>query len=408
MKKSLLLTAIAALLHTQAQAQVGPNITSWLQNTTATGYGGYTSNVQLVQYSSSYVYVSCGSIPEYSIGPWPGNPNVPSPQNFVAEFPRYPDSGAHHWTSLGPLGLWSNGVAIYNQKDANYWNNTTHAFSMGIDTTGSGWNRNALVYEGASFDDCLGHPDQSGCYHHHVNPKCLYNDADSTHHSPIIGYAFDGFPIYGAYGYASATTPGTVKRMKSSYVLTTDTTRLNGPHPISTYPLGNMCEDYVYTPGAGDLDAYNGRHCVTPDYPSGTYAYFVTIDASLNPVYPFVLGNQYYGVPGSTHPHVTPAGTDTTYTSTTTAASQLANTTIKYQVVPNPATDHIYIYMDAANMNNVKGSLYNAEGRKVKTIDGLLQPTIAYAVDITDLPAGMYVLSLEGNGQTVTEKIIKK
>jgi len=389
-------------------AQTGPDITSWLQNTTVTGYGGYVSNVQLVQYSASYVYVSASCIPEYSIGAWPTDPNVPSPQNFVCEFSRHPveNTGTPIWTFLGPNGLWSNGVAIYNPKDANYWNNTTGTFAMGEDTSGTGWNRNALIYEGVSFDACLGHPDQSGCYHNHVNPKCLYNDADSTHHSPIIGYAFDGFPIYGAYGYASATTPGTIKRMKSSYVLSTATTRLDGPPVNATYPLGNMCEDYVYTAGAGDLDAHNGRYCVTPDYPGGTYAYFVTIDASLNPVYPFVMGPTYYGIPGNTHPHVTPVGPDTTYTPSLTGVAQIANTTIKYQVVPNPVQDYAYIYMDAASMNNIKGTLINSDGKVVKTINDM-QPSIAYALNMADLPAGLYILAFESGGVRVTEKIVK-
>ena len=79
-----------------------------------------------------------------------------------------------------------------------------------------------------------------------------------------------------------------------------DGTSLNssqyGPTVSSQYPLGAFIEDYEYIAGSGDLDEFNGRYCVTPEYPSGTYAYFVTIDASLEPVYPYVLGPEYYGV----------------------------------------------------------------------------------------------------------------
>ena len=413
MKRTLLLIMTAFLLVSNSKAQVGPDITSWilnpdsLANIDTGGHGGYESNVLLVQYSATEVYVSCNSIPNYAIGPWPSNPNVPAPQHFICEFPRSPvqNTGTPIYTYLGPMGLWSNGVAIYNPCDGNKWNNGTSSFTMGEDTTGTGWNRNALVFEGVSFDNCLGHPDQSGCYHHHVNPKCLYNDADSTHHSPIIGYAFDGFPIYGAYGYANATTAGAIKRMRSSYVLSTATTRTAGPS-VTTYPMGDMNEDYVYTLGAGDLDAHNGRYCVTPDYPSGTYAYFVTIDSTLYPVYPFVLGRTYYGIPSNTHPHVPVIGPDTAYTGTTGVAQQ-PNTTIKYRIAPNPVENYAYIYMDIANMTNVKGSLYNTEGRIVKTID-YMQPSIAYTLDMTDLPSGIYILAFEGGGKTVTEKIVKQ
>ena len=67
-------------------------------------------------------------------------------------------------------------------------------------------------------------------------------------------------------------------------------------------------EDWQFIAGSGHLDIHNGRTCVTPEYPSGTYAYFVTINAAQQPVYPYTLGDTYYGVvpagntgPGSGH-----------------------------------------------------------------------------------------------------------
>jgi hypothetical protein len=109
----------------------------------------------------------------------------------------------------------------------------------------------------------------------------------------------DGFPIYGPYAYTNTNGTGAIKRMQSGYALTTATSRnylsIQGPPVNATYPWGCMCEDYVYAAGNGDLDQYNGRTCITPEYPGGTYAYFVTIDASGTPAYPFILGSQYYG-----------------------------------------------------------------------------------------------------------------
>ena len=46
-----------------------------------------------------------------------------------------------------------------------------------------------------------------------------------------------------------------------------------------------------------DLDEYNGRYCVTPEFPNGTYAYFVSIAADGAPVYPYNIGGGYYGNP---------------------------------------------------------------------------------------------------------------
>jgi len=47
------------------------------------------------------------------------------------------------------------------------------------------------------------------------------------------------------------------------------------------------------------LDRFNGRYCVTPDFPSGTYAYFCTLDSDGGPVYPYILGNNYYSTPAT-------------------------------------------------------------------------------------------------------------
>ena len=44
-----------------------------------------------------------------------------------------------------------------------------------------------------------------------------------------------------------------------------------------------------------DLDIYNGRFCRTPDYPYGTYVYFVTIDENNQPAFPYAIGRQWYG-----------------------------------------------------------------------------------------------------------------
>jgi hypothetical protein len=128
-------------------------------------------------------------------------------------------------------------------------------------------------------------------------------------HSPIIGWAFDGNPIYGPYGYLNPTEPTQgIKRMNSSYAIKEnliydpDTnpqpTRIDGPS-LSEYPAGTFINDYEFRFQYGDLDPYNGRFCKTPEYPEGTYAYFITIDASEAglPVFPYILGPNYNSLP---------------------------------------------------------------------------------------------------------------
>ena len=393
-------------------AQLNPVITSWVINTTgATGYNSLPSNVQKVQYDASDVYISASCIPGYDIGPWQSNPNIPVNENFVYKLPLNPqqNTGALTTVPLGHTGVWSNGISIFNANDAQTYNNA------GV------WYRNAYFFEGISFDTCLGHPAPNGEYHNHVNPRCLYDAADSTHHSPIIGYMLDGYPMYGAYGYANTDGTGGIKRMTPSYQLRNITTRTTdpygntassaGPAVGGSYPIGSFLWDYEYLAGSGDLDSNNGRFCKTPEYPNGTYAYFVTIDSNLTPVYPYTSGTHYYGVVigGNTGPqggHNTPPGATTTYTPDTATAIASVTGPIAYKVLPNPTSGYVYIYFDAGSPNNVKGELYSVDGKMLQSYP-YLQPSIAYSIDLTAYPAGTYMLRLISNNQSTVEKLVK-
>ena len=122
-------------------------------------------------------------------------------------------------------------------------------------------------------------------------------------HSKIVGYAFDGYPIYGPYGYDDPVDTLTRPvRMQSSYILRdNDDHRPDGYKSTDTfragnsdreYTLGTFVEDYVYASGEGSLDEHNGRYCITPEYPNGTYAYFLTFTSNtlVEPAYPYVVG----------------------------------------------------------------------------------------------------------------------
>ena len=109
-------------------------------------------------------------------------------------------------------------------------------------------------------------------------------------HSPIIGWAYDGNPIYGPYGNAKSipdsSGTGGLKRIVSGYaldVIDDDTLR-------PSYPNGYFVEDYNFN-NSGDLDEHNGRFIVNSDFPNGTYAYFSTLDVNKNPVFPYITFN---------------------------------------------------------------------------------------------------------------------
>ena len=114
------------------------------------------------------------------------------------------------------------------------------------------------------------------------NIESDFSEKSTLSHSPIVGWAYDGSPIYGPYGYG-LPTGGSVKRLAPSYTLTTKSNR----PPTSVFPLGFFISDWEYT-ADGDLDQYNGRFCKTPEFPDGVYAYFCTIEQSDSADVPFV------------------------------------------------------------------------------------------------------------------------
>jgi hypothetical protein len=404
MKKLLLFVILPVYLF----AQPGPEVTSWIINTTGqTGYNNILTNVQLVQYSDSNVYVTATCIPDYSIGPWNANPNTPVNQNFLFKITRYPqqNTGNQTVTPMGHIGVWTNGVSAFNSKDGMTYNN------QGI------WFRDALYWEGISYDNCLGHPAPNGEYHLHVNPTCLYDDTDSTQHSPIIGYAFDGFPIYGAYGYSNVNGTGATRTMLTSYrkrnitnrTTLPDGTVLNasqyGPAVSTQYPLGAFLEDYEYVAGLGDLDEHNGRFCITPEYPNGIYAYFVTLDFNQEPVYPYVLGPYYYGIvqAGNTGPgsgHNTISEPVVIYVPGSSGVSE--NPVGTFTCFPNPSSGNFEVRSEHS-IQSV--ALYNIEGRKVffKTTD---RETTVVPCAVEGLAPGHYFLCAETSNATVTTKIL--
>ena len=194
------------------------------------------------------------------------------------------------------------------------------------------WNKNlqydlASKYDGARGYVFTGLNNQfGGEYAHLSDPKELryvvgdnvflnavtqqFQEVESNfEHSPILGWAYDGNPIYGPYGYIDPTDQNSgVRRLRTSYKLKDNVVfdaatnpnpaRIDGPS-LATYPAGSFVADYEYDFQSGDLDNYNGRFCKSPQYPDGTYAYFITIDASEAGIaeFPYILGPQFNSLP---------------------------------------------------------------------------------------------------------------
>ncbi|HLJ95172.1 MAG TPA: YHYH protein [Gemmataceae bacterium] len=136
-----------------------------------------------VTVTDTHLIVESDGIPNHETGKFPNrdNPNRILKQHYRFYIPLKPRIAEQpRKTPFGPIGVAINGIPFYNQYNAE--------------------GQDAVQVE--KFDSCCGHPDPNGRYHYHKYPVCLkspFHDEPGKH-SPPIGYAFDGFAIYGPNG----------------------------------------------------------------------------------------------------------------------------------------------------------------------------------------------------------------
>jgi hypothetical protein len=181
-----------------------------------------------------------------------------------------------------------------------------------------------------------------------------------------------------------------------------------GPAVSTTYPLGYFKEDYQYVPTTtltpDYLDIHNGRFCVTPEYPLGTYCYFATVDANHNSAYPYVVGPTFYGVKNvSKVTSITE--TTTTYTGSATTNLQSINLDAAISIYPNPSADLIMIQSKELLSHDLKVELSNLTGQVVAKKDFYQGSTICY-FETTGLYNGTYFLTIIDNGIKKSFKVI--
>jgi hypothetical protein len=444
MKKIVLTTILIVGLH-HAFAQTNPIILNWLQNTTGIMGRHYVrnnyipindnalANVLSVKYSTANVYVATNGIPSYITGPFlDGNPSIATSQNAIFKLPLNPvkNTGNPVNTTGGNIGLFINGVALFDYRDGVSWKSSTGALAGGpLGGMGDNvWNRDAVVAERLGFDCAKGHP-AMGNYHHHQNPSAFSLDLtvisticnlyvadglyliDSNVHSPLIGFAYDGFPIYGAYGYKNLDGTGGITRIKSSYQYRNISTRTQyangttvtaGPPVSTTYPLGYFREDYEYVVNTNTdyLDDHNGRFCITPEFPNGTYCYFATVDKNWNSAYPYAVGPTFYGS-RVVSKVTTIAEPVTTYLPST----GLANTTKTSIIVsPNPATEFVAIQLSGLQNEDVQLELIDLQGKIIQS-DKIVQGSTITYFDVRKLYDGFYFIKVMGKNFSKIEKI---
>jgi hypothetical protein len=375
-----------------------PKVTEWLLNESNVFSSVVPTslvNVSAIFQDNNYFYITSSGFPDYAVGSFSSFPTPKDQKNLKLIKKTSIVTNDINPTPNSQVGVLVNGVPLYSYKDTDSvtYNNTV-------------WIKNRFV--NLSLDSNYGYYFNNNDvklgygYGQVANPAKLRikksdnlnsngNLVGSLSHSKILGFAYDGFPIYGPYGYSNANdATSSIIRMTSSYTL--NNSRLNGPS-TTTYPLGTFIKDYTFTYRSGTLDKNNGRFCVTPEYPNGTYAYFVTLNNNVNsttegsPAFPYIIGENFYGIPTSLNytgltnqnnfpSNVTRYRTSNTPTNgvNTTAVIDTVNSggvdSIDVEYSPNTFSINCPLYFNNTNTqgSNLLASVSSLKGKSVTSL----------------------------------------
>jgi hypothetical protein len=154
----------------------------------------YLENSVTIAFTETHLVMNSKNLPNHPVSLFPdqtrsldGNPGRIREKANIWRIPLEPKLNPNRAAAItlekqdglpmGPIGVAVNGVVFFNPFDA-----------PGDDAV-------------KRLDRCCGHPGPDSLYHYHKYPVCINTpwSEDGTAHSPLIGFAFDGFPVYGPY-----------------------------------------------------------------------------------------------------------------------------------------------------------------------------------------------------------------
>jgi len=223
--------------------------------------GDYQTDKLTITVADGYRTIQTVSMPDHDIDATFRYPGTPSAQDLTFRVPVTPtEASSPTFVRTGQVVAVGLDSVVFDPKTAEYY---------GGRARDGAWN-----YTPAQLDAYGAHTRPDGFYHQHTVTDRWAREPDT--HSALVGWVADGFPLYLRYGYADVdSSTSAVVNLASSYRLRTGSRPSGDADPGGTYD-GTFVADYEYVEGLGDLDECNGRWCVTPEFPDGTYAYFLT------------------------------------------------------------------------------------------------------------------------------------
>ncbi len=192
-------------------------------------------------------------------------PNKVSAQDDHYEIPRQPAAAA----AVTPLSLQVDNAILLNGVKVDIL--AAGCYNVGNGKVGCNDMATPWRYDpmhkanGFEVDSHNAHSQPDGTYHYHGTPNAFYAAEAGVQSSPVVGFAADGYPIYGPY----VAVNDVIKKVTSSYRLKSGTRPTGAAGPGGSYD-GQFRDDYEYVAGLGDLDECNGMTY------NGSYGYYIT------------------------------------------------------------------------------------------------------------------------------------
>lgn len=184
----ILMLSIAALVATAAASGASAHEDHCTAVTKSVADAGFDQRV-IVTCTDSHAIIRSDTYPDHEkmTGIVGTNEQVPVPADYAAPVLLSPTLGTTPLTRDAALGVAVNGVPIYDYTGGGEMSEADLSHHQAEHDT----------LQTKQLDVCGGHAGRGDDYHYHVKPTCMIDQMANAGDEPIIGWAFDGFPIYG-------------------------------------------------------------------------------------------------------------------------------------------------------------------------------------------------------------------
>ncbi len=343
-------------------------------------------------------------IPSHEYGPFGGNGAIVA-QDFEYSMCRYPelDTETSNLFEDTTSQLCAGGVVFGVSNIGINYSPFARLYFVNPSTSEENLNFHVEADFTLNMDLNGGHVNVLGRYHYHTAPiDYITNDlnVDGNSHSPLLGYAADGFPIYYRYLYTNPldSTAG-VSSFESSYVLKTGNRSGDGISAPNGAFDGTYFEDFEFVGIASDLDECSGRYGVTPEYPEGTYYYVLTDNW---PNIPRCHKGKFVDNSFRIGPNCPDSEAATDCSIVPILDLDDHTFSLDYDLYPNPAVNKIIIELADNLQDDVSAiRLYNIHAKTVFKADCFQEE-----ISVEGFPPGTYFIQFNFGNDQLTKKII--